>query len=170
MIWRIIKKELNAMWKKTEPVRSHSQLSPSQAAPPATAPRNPAPPAGERAMIGPTISIKGDLTGEEELLIEGRLEGKIELRRHSVTVGKNGKIKGDIFGKIITIAGSVEGNLFGEEQLIVRQSGTVRGNIVAPRVALEDGSNFKGNIDMSSKDKQPSLALQSSSLTENKTP
>jgi cytoskeletal protein CcmA (bactofilin family) len=104
-------------------------------------------------VIGSTVFIKGDLAGEEDLLIEGRLEGKIESRRHSITIGKNGRIKGDIYGKVITVEGTVEGNLFGEEQLIVRQSGNVRGNIVAPRVALEDGSNFKGSIDMSPKDK-----------------
>ncbi len=107
-------------------------------------------------MIGPTINIKGDLVGEEDLLIEGRVDGKVELRHHSVTVGKNGHIKADIFAKTITVEGTVEGNLYGEEQLIVRQSGTVRGNIVSPRVALEDGSNFKGSIDMSPKERSSS--------------
>ena len=104
-------------------------------------------------MIGPTVTIKGNLTSEEDLMIEGRLEGKIEVRQHSVTIGKKGQIKADIYGKVITVEGNVEGNLYGEEQLIVRHSGTVRGNIVAPRVVLEDGSNFKGNIDMSPKEK-----------------
>jgi cytoskeletal protein CcmA (bactofilin family) len=121
---------------------------------PAAAPKAPIHQVREQqALIGATITIKGDLTGEEDLLIEGHLEGKIESRRHGVTVGKNGRIKGDIYARIITVEGTVEGNLYGEEQLIVRQSGTVRGNIVAPRVALEDGSNFKGSIDMSPKDK-----------------
>lgn len=141
------------MWKKSEPEEPH----PQPAAPmpqPAPAPRVAVPQTREpQAVIGSSISIKGDLTGEEDLSIEGRLEGKIELRRHSVTVGKKGRIKGDIYGKTITVEGTVEGNLYGEEQLIVRQSGTVRGNIVAPRVALEDGSNFKGSIDMSPKEK-----------------
>ena len=104
-------------------------------------------------MIGPTVTIKGNLTSEEDLMIEGRLEGKIEVRQHSVTIGKKGQIKADIYGKVITVEGNVEGNLYGEEQLIVRHSGTVRGNIVAPRVVLEDGSNFKGNIDMSPKER-----------------
>lgn len=104
-------------------------------------------------MIGSTISIKGDLSGEEDLLIEGRVEGKIELRRHSVTVGKNGHVKADIYGKSINIEGEVQGNLYGEEQLVLRQSSTVRGNIISPRVTLEDGANFKGSIDMSPKDK-----------------
>jgi cytoskeletal protein CcmA (bactofilin family) len=145
------------MWKKSEPEEPRPQPAPAPQAQPAPAPRNPVAQSRERAIIGPTISIKGDLTGEEDLLIEGHVEGKIELRHHSVTVGKNGRIKADIYGKILTVEGSVEGNLYGEEQLIVKQSGTVRGNIVSPRVALEDGSNFKGNIDMSQKER-PAVA------------
>ena len=147
------------MWKKSEPEELHPQPAPVSPAQPTPAPKSP-PPVRERAAIGSTISIIGDLTGEEDLSIEGRLDGKIELRRHSVTIGKNGRIKGDIYGKVITVEGTVEGNLYGEEQLIVRQSGTVRGNIVSPRVALEDGSNFKGSIDMSPKDKPVITNLQ----------
>ena len=150
------------MWKKSEPEKVVPQPVPVPApqVQPAPALRNPVSQTKERAVIGPTIFIKGDLTGEEDLLIEGRVDGKIELRRHSITVGKNGRIKADIYGKVITIEGMVEGNLFGEEQLIVRQSGTVHGNIVAPRVALEDGSNFKGSIDMSPREKSAAPAAQ----------
>jgi cytoskeletal protein CcmA (bactofilin family) len=155
------------MWKKSDlPEESNAQLSSAPQPMPAPAPLSPAlAQPSSRAVIGPTISIKGDLIGEEDLLIEGRVEGKIEFRHHSVTVGKNGRIKADINGKTITVEGNVEGNLFGEEQLIVRQSGTVRGNIVSPRVALEDGSNFKGSIDMSPKDKPTAIpALDKSSV------
>jgi cytoskeletal protein CcmA (bactofilin family) len=142
------------MWKKSEPEESHPQPAPAPAAQPAVAPKAAAPVIKDQhAVIGSTILIKGDLSGEEDLSIEGQLEGKIESRRHSVTVGKKGRIKGDIYARIIIIEGTVEGNLYGEEQLVVRQSGTVRGNIIAPRVALEDGSNFKGSIDMSPKEK-----------------
>jgi cytoskeletal protein CcmA (bactofilin family) len=142
------------MWKKSESSEeSHPQAAPISQPAPAAAPRPAVAAPSTRAVIGPTISIKGDLVGEEDLLIEGRVEGNVEFRHHSVTVGKNGRIKADIHGKIITVEGNVEGNLFGEEQLIVRQSGTVRGNIISPRVALEDGSNFKGNIDMSPREK-----------------
>jgi len=141
------------MWKKAESAEdSRPQPAPTPVPQPA-APKNPVPHVREQAVIGSTVFIKGDLAGEEDLLIEGRLEGRIESRRHSITIGKNGRIKGDIYGKVITVEGTVEGNLFGEEQLIVRQSGNVRGNIIAPRVALEDGSNFKGSIDMSPKEK-----------------
>lgn len=146
------------MWKKSEPEERYPQPDPAPIPQPVAPPRTPAPAPREQAVIGASIFIKGDLTGEEDLSIEGRLEGKIELRRHSVTVGKSGRIKGDIYGKVITVEGTVEGNLYGEEQLVLRQSGTVRGNIVAPRVALEDGSNFKGSIDMSPKEKSASVS------------
>ena len=143
------------MWKKSEPEESHSQPAPAPQAQPVPDQRNPMPPSQSKdhAIIGSTILIKGDLSGDEDLVINGRVEGSIQFPRHSVTIGKNGTIKADIYGKTITVEGTVEGNLHGEEQLIVRHSGTVHGNIVAPRVALEDGSNFKGNIDMSPKEK-----------------
>jgi cytoskeletal protein CcmA (bactofilin family) len=103
-------------------------------------------------MIGPSIEIRGDLSGGEDLHVEGRVEGKIELRRHNVSIGKSGRVQADIFGKVITVDGEVQGNLFGEEQIILRHSSTVRGNLTAPRVMLEDGSNFKGSIDMTPKE------------------
>ena len=89
---------------------------------------------------------------QEDLLIEGKIEGKILLQNHSVTIGKKGQIKAEIRSKTITIDGKVNGDLCGEEQIIIRQSGVVHGNIVAPRVVLEDGCNFRGNIDMSPKE------------------
>jgi cytoskeletal protein CcmA (bactofilin family) len=153
------------MWRKAEPEESHSQPAPAPIPQPVATTRPPASQAkDQQAVIGATVVIKGDLAGEEDLLIEGRLEGKVESRRHRVTIGRNGRIKGDIYAKIITIEGTVEGNLYGEEQLVVRQSGNVRGNIVAPRVALEDGSNFKGSIDMSPKEKSPAAPLQDKPL------
>jgi cytoskeletal protein CcmA (bactofilin family) len=151
------------MWKKSEPEEAHHpQPIPQPSQPPQPQPvaavRNPAPQPRERAMIGTTISIKGDVTGEEDLLIEGRVEGKIQFSRNTITVGKSGRIKADIHAKSITVEGEVEGNLFGEEQLVLRQSSTVRGNITAPRVSLEDGANFKGSIDMSPKTKPAEAA------------
>jgi cytoskeletal protein CcmA (bactofilin family) len=99
-------------------------------------------------LIGPSIEIKGNLSGGEDLLIEGRVEGKIELPQYSITIGTNGRIKADIRGRSLIVMGEVEGNLYGAEQIVLRQSSTVTGNLVAPRVSLEDGANFKGSIDM----------------------
>ena len=106
----------------------------------------------EQVMIGKTLHIKGDLIGEEDLLIEGYIDGKIQLPQHNVTVGKNARVNADIYGNVIVIEGDVEGNLFGEDRLILKESSKVRGNIIAPRVILEDGSNFKGSIDMNPKE------------------
>jgi len=102
----------------------------------------------DRATIGASIFIKGDLSGEEDLVIEGRVEGKVDLKQNNVTVGKNGKVKADVSGRVVTIEGEVTGNVFAREQAILRQSGAINGNIQAPRVILEDGSRFKGSIDM----------------------
>ena len=152
------------MWKKSEPEVVRSQPTPAAPPPSASVARTPVVQARDRAVFGSTISVRGDVMGEEDLLIEGRVEGKIELRHNSITVGKSGHIKADIYGKAIIVEGTVEGNLFGEEQLVIRNCGTVRGNIIAPRVALEDGCNFKGSIDMSPKDKSPVVVAQDKSV------
>jgi cytoskeletal protein CcmA (bactofilin family) len=102
----------------------------------------------ERATIGPSISIKGEISGEEDLTIQGRVDGTIDLNQNNVTIVRNGCVKGDICSKIISIEGEVEGDLFGEEKIVVRGTGVVRGNMMAPRVILEDGAKFKGNIAM----------------------
>ena len=104
----------------------------------------------EKAVIGASIQIKGEVTGEEDLRVNGQVEGKIELKRHRVTVGKSGRVKADLYGKVISVEGMVQGNLFGEDKVIIRQSGTVQGNVTSPRVTLEDGAKFKGRIEMDS--------------------
>lgn len=141
------------MWKNSEAEVSQSHPIPAPQAQSSQAQQRSVPQTKERALIGPKISIKGNLSGEEDLLIEGKLVGKIEMQQHSVKIGKRGQVKADIYGMIIIVEGTVEGNLYAEEQLILRQSGTVCGNIVSPRVTLENGSNFKGSIDMSPKEK-----------------
>jgi cytoskeletal protein CcmA (bactofilin family) len=138
------------IWKKSDGDNFPTQ-TPMQPPPQPSVPRSQPPPGKDRALIGPSIEIKGSLSGGEDLLVEGRVEGKIELAQHSVTIGTNGRIKADIQGRIIVVMGEVEGNLDGSEQIILRQSSKVRGNLVAPRVSLEDGSDFKGSIDMTSK-------------------
>lgn len=128
------------MWKKTE------NESPVQVTPQAPG-RRPAPTA-EVSTLGPSILIKGDLTGDEDLTIRGRLEGEVRLEKNNVTVGQSGHIKADIYGRSIRVEGAVEGNLYGGQEVVIRASGRVQGNIVSPSVTLENGSKFKGAIDM----------------------
>ncbi len=109
-------------------------------------------------IIGSSLSFKGEITGEEDLTIQGQVEGTIDLKKNHVTIGRTGRIKADVYGRTITIEGEVQGNLFGEERIVLRQSGRVRGDMRAPAIGLEEGAKFKGNIAMNSKDeKQPTL-------------
>lgn len=100
------------------------------------------------ATIGSTIHIKGDVSGDENLTIDGTVEGTIAVRQHSLQVGKNGRLQADVHAKVIRIEGHVDGNLHAEEQVVIRASGVVRGNIVSPRLTMEDGCSFKGSVDM----------------------
>ena len=127
------------MWKKNDPRQpSDDHVTPS------VAPRV----LDERATIGSSVRVKGDLSGEEHLLIQGRVEGQITLDGNDLIVGSRGHVKADIYAKVISVEGEVCGNLFGEEKIVIRKTGNVKGNLVAPRVSLEDGATFKGSIDM----------------------
>lgn len=103
---------------------------------------------GERASIGRSITIRGDVTGEEDLLIQGRVEGSVDLQQQAVIVGREGRVKANIIGRVVTVEGEVEGDLTAQEQVILRGSARVQGDITAPRVVLEDGANFRGLVDM----------------------
>jgi cytoskeletal protein CcmA (bactofilin family) len=99
-------------------------------------------------MIGPSINIKGEVSGDEDLVIEGRVEGTVKLHGNELAVGKSGTVFADIEARVIRIEGEVTGDISGNEKVVITQSGNVKGNIVAPRVTLEDGAIFKGSIDM----------------------
>ena len=103
---------------------------------------------GRSALIGPGIHVNGEISGDENLVVEGKVDGKIRLALNQVEVGESGCVKADITAKVIKIAGEVRGDITGTEKVIILRSGNVHGNIVAPRMTLEDGAIFKGSIDM----------------------
>ncbi len=129
------------MWKKDEQSEPGSEK-------PRPAARNPVERIKERALIGASISINGDLSGEEDLIVQGQVSGTISFSDHSVTIGKQGRAQADVYGKVISVEGEVQGNLFGEDRIVIRESGNVRGDLHAPQVILEEGCKFKGSIDM----------------------
>lgn len=137
------------MWKRTdeEPYTSTPNPNPSPATP---APGRGAEPrrSGTPAVIGESIRVDGEIHGDGDLIIEGEVDGKVHLAKNSVTVGRSGRVKADIHGGVLVVEGKVQGNLFADERVVVKASGEVRGNITSPRVSLEDGSQFKGSIDM----------------------
>jgi cytoskeletal protein CcmA (bactofilin family) len=103
------------------------------------------------------------LTGNEDLTIDGAVEGKIELKENSLTIGPNGKIKADINAKAVTITGEVHGNVTAEEKVEIRETGRLLGDIVAPRLVIADGAFFKGSVEM---EKKSSLAKERQSRDE----
>jgi cytoskeletal protein CcmA (bactofilin family) len=142
------------MFKKPEPDDGRTEPmmhSPEQSVVPKTRSRT-------AATIGPSIQISGDVTGNEDVRIEGRVEGTVSLADNVLTVGKEGQINATVNARSIFVEGRVEGDLKSDEQVVVQSSGNVRGNIVAPRVTLEDGCKFKGSIDM---DVEPSSSRAS---------
>jgi len=123
---------------------------------------NPYNSATERASIlGPTLYFKGDLSADEDLLIQGRVEGSIT-HTQRLTVGAQGTVKANIRAQLIIVEGTVDGDLQAEKSVFVKESAKVRGNILAPTVSIMEGANFCGSIDMDGKKAvQPSVKLES---------
>jgi cytoskeletal protein CcmA (bactofilin family) len=102
-----------------------------------------------RGSVGKSICIRGELTGNEDLTIEGTVEGKINLMDHNLIIGPAGRIKAEIGAKKVIIEGEVKGNIVAGEKVELASTGRVLGDIQAPRVVLADGAHFKGMVNMS---------------------
>ena len=100
------------------------------------------------AHIGKSVVIKGELSGSEDLFLDGEVEGSIELREQSLTVGPNGRIRANINAKEVVIHGKVDGNISSTERVELRKSAVLVGDIVTQRIIIEDGAYFKGGIDI----------------------
>jgi cytoskeletal protein CcmA (bactofilin family) len=118
--------------------------------PPAHAASTAHTPQGAPCVLGPTLHFKGELYGEEDLEFQGQLEGSIEHTR-SLSIGREGGVKGNIRAKFVIIEGKVEGDVYASESVSIRQTAKVTGNIFAPRVGIADGAHFTGRIDMNHK-------------------
>jgi cytoskeletal protein CcmA (bactofilin family) len=134
------------MWKKGEMPEYERQSQQPSATHTETMPLPPR--VGGQAVIGRSITIRGEVTGDEDLVIQGRVDGSVDLVQHSVTVGPEGQVKANINGRIVSVEGRVEGNVTGDEQVVLRKSSWVQGDIRAPRVVLEDGAHFRGGVTM----------------------
>ena len=103
---------------------------------------------GTPGTIGKSVVIKGELSASEDLTIEGQVEGKVELKNNTLTIGANGKIKASVFAKAVIVQGEVTGNIHASEKIDIRDAGSVDGDLASPRVAIADGAHFRGSIDM----------------------
>ncbi len=111
-----------------------------------------APMRGGMAHIGKSVLIKGELSGNEDLYVDGEIEGTVELKDHNLTVGPNGRVKANLHAKEITVLGKVQGNVRASDKLEIRKSGSLVGDIITARITIEDGAYFKGSIDIQRQD------------------
>jgi cytoskeletal protein CcmA (bactofilin family) len=98
------------------------------------------------SIIGPNLTIKGDISGIENLIIQGKLQGNIHLKNQNITVEEKGSVTADIWIKNITIKGSVEGNIQASGKVLIESKGQMTGDISASRISIMEGAQFKGSV------------------------
>jgi cytoskeletal protein CcmA (bactofilin family) len=106
---------------------------------------------GDMANIGKSIVIKGDLSGNEDLVIEGKVEGKIDLPNNRLTIGAGGQVQAQVHAKNVVVVGRVAGNVSASERLEIQASGIVEGDVEAPRLVVAEGAVLNGSVKMSAK-------------------
>jgi cytoskeletal protein CcmA (bactofilin family) len=106
------------------------------------------PKTGEFAHIGKSVVIKGELSGSEDLYIDGQVSGSIELRGNSLTIGPNGQVQANINARGVIVQGKLEGNVQASDRLELRKSAVMMGDVVTQRIAIEDGAYLKGKVDI----------------------
>ncbi len=113
------------------------------------------------ANIGKSISINGDLTGEEDLVVEGKVQGKIDLPANELTIGANGDVRAEVHAKTVLVVGRVAGNISASDRVEIQSTGVVEGDIRTPRLIVQEGAVLNGTIEMATKEagatKQPSI-------------
>jgi len=146
------------MWGKkedsVEPISSSAAPEPPKSRPlsrPASASSTPAAAPSRSqgtATIGKSLRVKGTLGGQEDVYVDGEVEGNIELEDNTLTVGPNGNINADVKAKNITVLGRLTGNVFAGERIEIRKTGSLEGDVTSRRIVIEDGAVFRGSIDI----------------------
>jgi cytoskeletal protein CcmA (bactofilin family) len=107
------------------------------------------------AHIGRSVVVKGELSGSEDLFIDGQVEGTIELRGNSLTIGPHGQVKANVNAKDVTVQGKLEGNIQASQRAELKKTAVAVGDIVTQRVAIEEGAYFKGKVDIQREASKP---------------
>ena len=117
------------------------------------------------AHIGESISIQGGLSGEEDLVIDGKVDGKVQLPGNHLTIGQSGVVKADVHAKLVSVVGRVHGNVHASERVEIESTGVVEGDVKAPRLVVQEGAVLNGSIEMSS---QQAPAAKAAAATESR--
>src|SRR5947209_4481824 len=102
----------------------------------------------EQATIGRTLVIKGEVSGNESLYIDGKIEGTLTFKDHRVTVGRNGVVQANIAAREVVIMGKVTGNVECSDRVDIRSEGTLTGDVVSARISVEDGALLRGSVQL----------------------
>lgn len=113
---------------------------------------------GDVTSIGKSVSIQGDLTGSEDIVVEGNVSGKIDLPNNELTIGTDGSVDAEVHAKSIVVVGRVKGNVAGSERIEIQDSGIVDGDVSAPRLVVAEGAIVNGSIQMTKAEKTTSSA------------
>jgi len=100
------------------------------------------------ARLGPSLHVKGEISGSEDLLIEGSVEGLVQLDERKLTVGASAKVTADIIAREVVVYGAVKGNLRAKDRIEIKKDGSVHGDLTTARIMIEDGAYFKGSIEI----------------------
>jgi len=100
------------------------------------------------AHLGRSVFIRGELSGSEDIFVDGQVEGTIQLSGNSLTIGPNGRIRADITAKNVTVNGSVDGNIEAGERTDLRKTAVVKGDVRTRRIAIEEGAFFTGKLEI----------------------
>ncbi len=133
-------------------VKPQAPIAPAVAAPPAPAVAPPRASNGhsvERStLLSKTIQLKGTITGTEDLFVDGKLEGSVDLPQNTLTVGANGHVQANINAREVVILGRLTGNITAADRVEIKAQGALTGDVSAARISIEDGAFFKGGIDI----------------------
>jgi len=159
------------MWKSTRKEEEHAmpdQNAPrpmQTSAPPVARPVEPqrteVPRSVEVATIGKSVIVRGELSGSEDLYVDGEVEGSISLRGQSLTIGPNGRVRANLEARNVIVHGRVDGNVNASDRVDLRKSASLTGDISTARVAIEDGAYFKGTIDIQKTELPAKLEVKS---------
>jgi cytoskeletal protein CcmA (bactofilin family) len=138
---------------------STATSAPNIAAPPKDAPKTYSDTRADVGHIGKSVVIRGELTGNEDLYLDGEIEGNINLRDHKLVIGPNGKIKATITARDVVVHGRVEGNISASERVELKRNCTLIGDVGTQRIVIEDGAFFKGAIDIK-ENKEPRTEMR----------
>ena len=150
------------MWKSTKPDEKPMSSALPVSNPPEIKkefrPMEPIKPAdsfrADVAHIGKSVLVKGELSGSEDLYLDGEVEGSIDLQEHNLTIGPHGRVRANVKAKDVIVHGKVDGNIAGSERVELKRSAVLVGDISTQRIVIEDGAFFKGAIDIK-KDAKP---------------